>query len=346
MALPVPRGIEPMLARLSDDIPRGEGWLYEPKWDGFRALIYRDGDVVELVSRNGQPLNRYFPELIAPLQAALPPRCVVDGEIVITAGAKLDFEALLLRIHPAASRVTKLARELPASFVAFDLLGLGDDDLRGQPLSKRWPLLKKALRPGAHVWLTPQSDDPDVAQRWLTEFEAQGMDGVVAKRPEQRYEPGERVMVKIKRVHTADCVIGGYRKAQKGTGIGSLLLGIYADDGGLRHVGHTSAFPAKQRQELQALLTPLEGGSGFVEGHAPGGPSRWSRGRDMSWIPVQPKLVCEVAFDRLVNGKFRHAGRFVRWRPDKKPAECTFAQFEKQPRVQRPFWEDASRSAR
>jgi ATP-dependent DNA ligase len=314
-----------MLAKLEEEIPEGEGWRYEPKWDGFRALVFRDGAKTELISRNGQPLSRYFPELLPAFEQALPERCVVDGEIVIAGKKGLDFDALLQRVHPAASRVEKLSRETPASFVAFDLLALGDDDLRPASFDQRRAKLEAALAELDAVRLTPQTDSPQVARRWFTRYEGAGLDGVVAKQGALRYVEGERVMVKVKHRRTAECVVGGYRTA-KGGGVGSLLLGLYDEDGTLHYVGHTSSFRAKERKELLERLAPYEGGTSFGEGRSPGGPSRWNRGARTEWTPLAPRLVCEVAFDHLQGERFRHAATFLRWRPDKRPDECTFEQ--------------------
>lgn len=325
MSLPVRPPIAPMLARLEDEIPAGEGWRYEPKWDGFRAIVFRDGDQIEIASRNGQPLARYFPELLEAFARDLPERCVVDGEIVVAGKKGLDFDALLQRVHPAESRIRKLAQETPASFVAFDLLALGGEDLRPLPFAKRRATLARAVRVSDEVHLTPQSEDPKVARRWFMRFEGAGLDGVVAKRAELPYVEAERVMVKVKHRRTAECVVGGYRHAKQG-GIGSLLLGLYDEDGTLHYVGHTSAFSAKERKALVGFLAPFEGGRSFGAGRAPGGPSRWTRGESTEWVPLAPKLVCEVAFDHLQGERFRHATQFLRWRPDKKPTECTFSQ--------------------
>ena len=325
MALPFQPPLAPMLAQLQPDIPEGAGWLYEPKWDGFRAVVFRDGDTVQLVSRNGQPLERYFPELVGWLHDALPRACVVDGEIVIAGRESLDFDALLQRIHPAPSRIAKLSRETPATFVAFDILALAHSDLRKRRFVERRAILEEAVRFDAHVLLTPQTHDARVARQWFERFEGAGLDGIVAKREDDAYTEGERVMVKVKHERTADCIVGGYRE-YKGGGVGSLLLGLYDPDGVLQYVGSTSAFSAQQRRELKEKLAPLEGGHSFGEGRAPGGPSRWSQRRDQSWTPLTPKLVCEVKFDHLQGDRFRHAARFLRWRPDKEPKDCTFDQ--------------------
>ena len=329
--------LDPMLSKSHEDIPQGDGWLYEPKWDGFRALVFRDGDDVHVASRDHKPLQRYFPELPPALQRSLPERCVVDGEVIVTGDDGLDFDALLMRIHPARSRIEKLAREIPASFVAFDLVALDDRDLRGTPLEERRKLLEGALGPvkdasdierGTHILITPQTDDYALAREWFTGFEDIGLDGIVAKKKDSSYTPGGRTMAKIKHLRSADCVVGGYRLSKTGDGIGSLLLGLYDDGGILHYVGHTSSFKAPERRALLEELRPLEGVASFEGGRAPGGPSRWSAGRDTSWTSLDPKLVCEVAYERLQSGRFRHSARFLRWRPDKPPRECTFDQLE------------------
>ncbi len=328
MAFTLQPPIEPMLARAEDEIPAGAGLVYEPKWDGFRTLVYRDGDRLHLQSRKGQPLERYFPEMLAPLLASLPDGAVVDGELVVAGPRALDFDALLQRIHPAASRIARLAQETPASFVVFDLLAEGGSDLRALPFGERRRRLERALVPSARVLLTPQTDDPDLAARWFTQFEGAGLDGVIAKHTTLPYASGERVMAKIKHERTADCVVGGYRVASKGEGVGSLLLGLYDDAGVLHFVGHTSSFPAKERKALRERLKPLEGGPSFGAGRTPGGPSRWSLGRDLAWTSLRPELVCEVRFDQLQGDRFRHATRFLRWRPDRDPRSCTYGQLE------------------
>lgn len=317
-----------MLAKLHDDIPRGDGWVYEPKWDGFRAIVFKDDDRTRIASRNALPLERYFPELVETLEVALPEPCVADGEIVIAGPSGLDFEALQMRLHPAESRVRRLAIQTPASFVAFDLLAAGGEDLRAQPLDARRRRLLDIVRPGARCFVTPQTADPAEAASWFERFEGAGLDGVVAKRADGRYVEGERVMVKVKHLRTADCVVGGYRLDKHGKSLGSLLLGLYDSDGVLHFVGHTSSFNAAQRREVLAKLRAFEGGESFAGGRAPGGPSRWSRDRDLSWVPLEPRLVCEVAFDHLQGYRFRHATRFLRWRPDKDPKECVFDQLE------------------
>jgi ATP-dependent DNA ligase len=339
-----------MLARLADALPDGEGWLFEPKWDGFRAVAFRDGKELYLQSRELKPLNRYFPELEAPLLASLPDRCVVDGEIVVAGERGLDFEALLLRIHPAESRVRLLAREQPASIVLFDLLALGDRDLRPAPLAERRALLEKALvRAAPAVQVTPATRDRPLAADWFSRFEGAGLDGVVAKRLEGRYEPGVRAMVKVKHQRTADCAVAGFRwhKNGPGTMVGSLLLGLYDDDGVLHHVGICSAFTAARRRELVRELAPLR--EGAAEGHPwrdwadwaerraapdrrmPGASSRWNRGKDLSWEPLRVERACEVGYDHLQGDRFRHATRFLRWRPDRSPRECRYDQLEETP---------------
>ncbi len=315
-----------MLCRSADDIPPGPGLVYEPKWDGFRCIVFREGDSIHLESRNSLPLQRYFPELLDPLRAALPELAVVDGEIVIAGPRGLDFDALQLRLHPAESRVRMLAAENPATFIAFDLLAVGEDDLRGQPLRQRARRLAAVLIPNPLVALTPQTTDPVEAANWFERYEGAGCDGVVAKPLESTYRTGDRGWTKVKHLRTVDCVVGGYRKDLKIEAVASLLLGLYDGDGILHHVGHTSSFSAAQRRELLERLRPLEGGTSFGGGRTPGGPSRWTRARDADWVAVRPELVCEVAFDHLQGNRFRHASRFLRWRPDKAAAECGYDQ--------------------
>lgn len=344
MTLPFEGPIAPMLARLQDDIPVGDGWMYEPKWDGFRALVFKDGTETTIFSRDLRPFNRYFPELIAAFAEALPKTCVVDGEIVIPGTSSLDFDSMLLRIHPAESRVRMLAEQTPSSFVAFDLLAHASTDLRDKPLSARRARLDKilgdrsitpnasrtavmkALKPAPKIVLSPCTDDPKVAKRWFEVYEGAGLDGVVAKKADIRYVPGKREMVKVKHKRTADCVVGGYRLSKTGDGVGSLLLGLYDDAGSLHYVGHTSAFKTAERKALLKELRELEGGVSFEGGRTPGGPSRWTGARNISWVSLGPELVCEVTFDHLQGPRFRHAAGFVRWRPEKKPSECTFDQ--------------------
>ncbi len=340
--------LKPMLAKLSPELPEGDGWLFEPKWDGFRALVFRDGDELFLQSRDLKPLNRYFPELQAPLAASLPARCVLDGEIVIAGAKGLDFDALLLRIHPAASRIRLLAEQTPASFVAFDLLALGDDDLLATSQEKRRALLEEALaqaRPP--VFLTPATRDRAVAADWFSRFEGAGLDGVVAKRLEAPYQPDKRAMLKVKHQRTADCVLAGFRWHKNGPGtlIGSLLLGLYDDGGTLHHVGVTSSFTLARRASLAAELEPLRAGA--LEAHPwrdwasfesssdgqrmPGASSRWNRGKDLSWEPLRIERVCEVAYDHLQGDRFRHATTFLRFRDDKPARECRYDQLEETP---------------
>ena len=350
MRLPFAPPLAPMLSSAADTLPNGEGWQFEPKWDGFRTLVFRDGDEVLLQSRDEKPMNRYFPELEAPLLAALPERCVVDGEVVIVGPHGLDFEALLLRIHPAASRVKLLAGQMPASFVAWDLLALGDEDLRETPLAVRRERLEQALGGAAPpVHLSPATRDRALAQDWFGRFEGAGLDGVMAKRLDAPYRAGERTMIKVKHARTADCVVAGFRWHKKGAGtmVGSLLLGLYDDDGTLHHVGVTAAFSNETRKALVAELAPLR--ERALEGHPwrdwaeaqedaaatgqrmPGATSRWNRGKDLSWEPLRPERVCEVAYDHMQGSRFRHAAQFVRWRPDKRPQDCRYDQLEVTP---------------
>jgi ATP-dependent DNA ligase len=334
MQLPFQPPLEPMLAKLSAAIPEGP-YLYEPKWDGFRALVFRDGDTVQLQSRDTKPLERYFPELLGPLRAALPERAVVDGEIVIAGAKGLDFEALLQRIHPAKSRIDRLAAETPASFVVWDLLAIGDEDLRELPLTARRERMVAALKPAPPVHLTPVTLDRDVAVDWFERFEGAGLDGVVAKRLDGPYEAGKRAMLKIKHARTADCVVGGFRWHKSGEGmVGSLLLALYDDAGGLHHVGVTSSFTNVVRKALVDVLAPYRDG---VEGHpwlawsearVPGNHSRWNAGKDLSFVPIRPELVCEVGYDHLEGSRFRHTAQFKRWRPDKPPKDCRYDQLE------------------
>jgi ATP-dependent DNA ligase len=329
-----------MLAKLARQLPEDDDLVYEPKWDGFRCIVFRDGDEVELGSRNERPLTRYFPELIEPLRRALPAQAVVDGEIVIAGTKGLDFDALLQRIHPAASRVDLLARTTPASFVAFDLLALGPRDLRTAPFRERRALLEKALKGAkAPVHLTPATADPAVARDWFARFEGAGLDGVVAKKLDLPYREDERVMMKVKHERTADCVVAGFRWHKSGPVVGSLLLGLFDEAGVLHHLGVTASFTMARRRELVDELAPYRGG---LEGHpweawaapepkegrTPGAPSRWNAKKDLSWEPVAPELVCEVAYDNLQGNRFRHATTFRRWRPDRRPETCTYAQLE------------------
>lgn len=314
-----------MLAQAQDEIPSGEGWVYEPKWDGFRALPFKDGDKVHLCSRNGQPLERYFPEVVELLGNQLPD-CILDGELFIPTASGLDFETLQQRIHPANSRVQMLAKKNPASFVAFDLLAIGGDDWRDRPFHERRKKLLELVPVGQTLFSTPQTPDRQVATDWFHQFEGAGLDGVIARRLELPYVPGKRVMVKVKHGRTADCVVGGYRAGKAENTVGALLLGMYDDAGTLHHVGHTSSFTAKQKKELVDLLKPYEGGTSFGEGRTPGGPSRWSAKKDLSWTALRPELVAEVKFDYLQGDRFRHGATFLRWRTDKPPRDCSYSQ--------------------
>jgi ATP-dependent DNA ligase len=330
-----------MLAKLARDLPEGD-LLYEPKWDGFRGIVFRDGDDVEIGSRNERPLTRYFPELVEALKRELPERCVVDGEVVIAGPNGLEFDALLQRIHPAASRVRKLAAETPASFVAFDLLAIDDRDIRAEPQSERRRLLEKALakvKPPVHI--TPATTDPVEARRWFERFEGAGLDGVVAKPLGQAYAEDKRVLTKVKHERTADCVVAGFRWHKSGGIVGSLLLGLFDDAGTLHHVGVTASFTMARRAELVEELAPyrvdsLDGhpwqGWGEWEateaGRKPGAGNRWNAKKDMRWEPLRCDLVCEVAYDHLQGDRFRHATTFRRWRPDRTPASCTYGQLD------------------
>jgi ATP-dependent DNA ligase len=350
--LPVLPPIPPMLAKLSRTMPAGEGFVYEPKWDGFRCIVFRDGDEIELGSRNTKPITRYFPELCDALRANLPDRCVVDGEIVIATDTGLDFDALLQRIHPAESRIRRLAAETPASFVAFDLLALGDDDLRQRPFAERRQLLEGALAGAeAPVHLTPATSDRALAEDWFERFEGAGLDGVIAKAGDLTYQADARVMLKVKHERTADCVVGGFRWHKDGEGVGSLLLGLYDEAGTLHHVGVATSFSAARRRELVEELAPYREGAlddhpwrAWAEaadgrgqgqqaadggGRMPGAGNRWNAKKDMSWEPVRIELVAEVGYDNLQGDRFRHATKLVRWRPDREPASCTYAQLDR-----------------
>ena len=291
--------LEPMLAKANDEIPEGPGWRYEPKWDGFRAIVFRDGDSVELSSRGGRPLARYFPELLDALKGVLPAQCILDGEIILAGPKGLDFEALQSRLHPAASRVNKLALEIPTSFVAFDLLGLGGDDWRQRPFIERRAGLERLFASTTRVFVTPQTSDPRQAKQWFVDFEGAGCDGVIARQEELPYRPGERVMVKVKHGRMADCVVGGYREGKTPGTVGSLLLGLYDDAGVLHHVGHTSSFTAKEKKALIATLAPYLEGQSFGEGRTPDAASRWSPQEDKPWVKLKPELVCEVRYDDI-----------------------------------------------
>jgi ATP-dependent DNA ligase len=339
--------VQPMLAKAAKELPpagRPGEWQYEPKWDGFRCIVFWDGKDVELGSRNERPLTRYFPEVAEAIREQVPPRAVLDGEIVIATPRGLDFDALQLRLHPAESRVRKLAAETPASFVAFDLLAHDDDDLRQRPLHERFGRLVEVMKGAdAPVYLTPCTHDRATAEDWFTRFEGAGLDGVVAKRLDTPYAENQRIHVKVKHDRTADCVVAGFRWHKSGGIVGSLLLGLFDDEGTLHHVGVVGAFPMKTRAQLVDFVAPYR--EDALEGHPwrewadavaqaagttrmPGGLSRWNAGKDLSWEPLRPELVVEVAYDQLQRDRFRHAAQFRRWRPDKAPAECRYDQLE------------------
>ena len=334
--------VEPMLAKLADELPPEGEWLYEPKWDGFRAIVFRSGKDLFMQSRDLRPLDRYFPELHEALLERLPKRCVLDGEIVIAAGRGLDFDALQLRLHPAASRVAKLAKETPASFVAFDVLAVDGENLMGLSQEGRRRKLEELLakaRPPLYV--TPMTRDREAALDWLKRFEGAGLDGVVAKPAGLTYLPGKRAMIKVKHARTADCVVSGFRWHKSGKdAVGSLLLGLYDDAGLLQHVGVTSSFTMAMRKQLVKELAPLRknamdehpwrewAGAAAESSRMPGGQSRWSAGKDLSWEPLRIALVCEVKYDHLQGNRFRHAATFLRWRPDKPPRDCRYDQLE------------------
>jgi ATP-dependent DNA ligase len=335
-----------MLAQRVTELPRGEEWIFEPKWDGFRALVFRDGDEILLQSRDEKSLNRYFPELVSALQSQLPARVVLDGEIVVARDGGLDFEALQMRIHPAASRVALLAKEVPTSMVFFDLLGEGDRDLRGTPFQERRAALESALagaKPPIH--LTPATRDRAVAEDWFKRFEGAGLDGVMAKQESGPYEPNRRIMLKVKHERECDCVVAGFRWHKRGerSAVGSLLLGLYDDAGALQHIGVCASFTDQKRRELVQFLAPYrenalvdhpwkdwaEAAAMDPEGkRMPGAKSRWSQNKDLSWEPLRVELVVEVAYDHMQGSRFRHTSQFRRWRTDKKPEDCTFAQLE------------------
>jgi ATP-dependent DNA ligase len=334
--------VEPMLAKLAETLPTGDGLLYEPKWDGFRAIVFRGTSDVFIQSRDLRPLDRYFPELHDTLLTGLPPGCVVDGEIVIATPHGLDFDALQMRLHPAASRAAKLARETPSSFVAFDLLAVEGRDIRSEPQRTRREQLERLLAGASRpLHVTPMTRDANLAAEWLDRFEGAGLDGVIAKPAAGRYEPGRRTMIKVKHARTADCVVAGFRwhKGGEEDRVGSLLLGLYDARGRLQHVGVTSAFTMARRKELAAELAPLrknaldehpwrEWASGGEMSRMPGGQSRWSAGKDLSWEPIRVERVCEVKYDHLQGDRFRHATIFLRWRPDKAPKDCRYDQLE------------------
>ncbi|HSK24017.1 MAG TPA: ATP-dependent DNA ligase [Egicoccus sp.] len=342
MDLPVTPPIDPMLAKLARELPTG-ALHYEPKWDGFRCIVFRDGDDLLLQSRNLKPLDRYFPEMREPLLRLLPTRCVVDGELVVPRGGVLDFDALSERIHPADSRVQMLSRRDPARFVAFDLLALDDRDLMTEPFVDRRRALETALRavePPVH--LTPVTDDPEVAADWFARFEGAGLDGVIAKPDAGPYAPGKRTQIKVKHQRTADVVVGGFRWHKDGEGVGSLLLGLYDDEGNLRHIGVAAAFTAARRRELIDELAPYRPGDdesladhpwadGDGAAGTPRGPSRWNQSKDTSWQPLRPELVAEVAYEQLQGDRLRHGARFLHWRPDRDADSCRYDQLETPP---------------
>jgi ATP-dependent DNA ligase len=315
-----------MEALLAAELPDGEGWQYEPKWDGFRCIAHRDGANVEMISRSGKPLGRYFPEVLEILGSLKEPRFVLDGELILPLADRLDFEALQMRLHPAESRIRKLSRETPAQFMLFDVLEIGPKSFNGRSLNDRRKALDRFHKDNAvdGLLLSPATTDRDVALGWLKRS-GSALDGVVAKRLDQPYRFGERAMIKVKQLRTADCVVGGFRCAEKKPEVGSLLLGLYDDDGLLHHVGFTSAIPAKERPALTKKLEALIGPPGFT-GNAPGGPSRWATERSAAWKPLKPKLVVEVRYDQVTGRRFRHGTALLRWRPDKAPKQCTFEQ--------------------
>ena len=343
MELAVNPPVLPMLAKRVAALPDGPDWIFEPKWDGFRVLVFRDGDELLLQSRDTKPLDRYFPELRKALFEQLPLRCALDGELVIALGGGLDFEALQLRIHPAASRVKRLSEEMPASIVFWDLLCEGDEDLRNRPFTERRRALERLLAravPPLHP--TPVTRERGVAADWFSRFEGAGLDGVMAKPAEGTYQPNKRVMLKVKHERECDCVVAGFRWHKRGAGelLGSLLLGLYDDSGSLQHVGVAASFSDEKRRELVSFLAPYranatadhpwkEWGGAETEGkRMPGAKSRWSQGKDLSWEPLRPELVVQVAYDHMEGTRFRHTAHFRRWRTDKDPRECTYAQLE------------------
>jgi ATP-dependent DNA ligase len=347
MDLPVMPPVEPMLAKPVDAIPDGD-YIFEPKWDGFRSIVFRDGDEVEIGSRNERPMTRYFPEIVEAICRELPPRCVIDGEIVLPdfSTGRLDFEALQLRLHPAASRVRKLAAETPAHFIAFDLLALGGEDYTERPFAARRTALEQALAAArAPIHLTPATSDHETAARWFTQFEGAGLDGLVAKPPDGIYEPNKRVMFKVKHERTADCVVAGFRPHKSGDdAIGSLLLGLYKPDGQLASIGVVGALPMATRRALRVELDPLittfdghpwnwaalvaEGQPGVTRTPRSAEYSRWNVGKDLSFTPLRPERVLEVRYDHMEGPRLRHTAQFVRWRPDRAPQSCTFDQLE------------------
>lgn len=341
-----------MLSSSATEIPRGDGWTYEPKWDGFRTIVAFEDGQLDLRSREGRPLGRFFPELTA-APGSDGERFVADGEIIRVRPGRMDFEELQLRLHPAASRVQRLSDEIPATLVLFDLLRAADRDQMGRPLAERREELAalgerlglrrapddlRTFPEGPVVLIAPWTPDPEVAARWFADEAGIGQDGIVAKRFDQAYLPGERGWVKVKHRRTVDCVVGGYRVAKSGDGVGSLLLGLYDEGGALHYVGHTSSFKAAERRQLLLELEPLRSSESFAGGRTPGGPSRWSGGRDTEWVTIRPTLVCEISVDRLQGGRFRHAATFQRWRPDRDPGSCLFEQLG----VPGPPWGEAA----
>ena len=331
-----------MLAKRADQIPAGTEWIFEPKWDGFRTIIFRDGDELLIQSREGKPLDRYFPELYEPLKAQLPQRCALDGEIVIAGARGLDFDALQLRVHPAASRVKLLSQQTPASVVFFDLLALNDSNLTQLPFAERQSQLTQILQhAAAPLHQTPSTRDRAIAERWFSRFEGAGLDGVMAKAEGSAYQPDKRTMLKVKHERDCDCVVAGFRwhKDGPGTEVGSLLLGLYDGSASLQHVGVCASFTAAKRKELVSFLAPYQDDAmknhpwaswaeASVEGRMPGGKSRWTGGKDLSWQPLRPELVVEVAYEHMQGDRFRHLAQFRRWRTDKQPVSCTYAQLE------------------
>ncbi len=320
--------VQPMLAKAATAVPTESGmWSFEPKWDGFRALVFRDADEVVIQSRNGKDLGRYFPELVEAVRAELAPRCVLDGEVVVTREAggrvRLDWDSLSQRIHPAQSRIRLLAEQTPAHFIGFDALAVGDSPLMGEHFSSRRAALVDAVGAGRWCHVSRNTEDPELGSRWLATFEGAGLDGVIAKRLDGQYVPGKREMVKVKHARDADCVAIGYRVHKSGEGVGSILLGLYRADGELQMVGGAASFTVKDRIALLAELEPLA--TGAVND---GEPSRWNSAADKTWIPIRPERVAEVAYDQMEGERFRHAVRFVRWRPDRDPAGCTFDQLD------------------
>src|SRR3954462_15329259 len=343
MDLPLLPPVKPMLAKAATKLPTGDGLFYEPKWDGFRCIVFRDGDEVELGSRNERPLTRYFPEVVAAVKAPLPERCVVDGEIVIQTGDRLDFQALLQRIPPPESRGDLLAETTPGTFVAFDVLALGDESFLETPFGERQARLREVVSTTGSVHVTSITQDAETAQRWFQEFEGAGLDGVVAKAADLPYGPDQRLMTKVKHVRTADCVVAGFRWHKSGPILGSLLLGLYNDAGDLQHIGVAASFPMARRAELVEELAPYRADA--LEGHPwqdwanaqigadgehrmPGAVSRWNAKKDLSWVPLRPELVVEIKYDQLEGRRLRHTGQFLRWRPDRDALSCPSDQWE------------------